>query len=107
MRNQIRKSQKGGYGLIIMVSCLILAFGWVTLGGLSSTALAQKKSPAKVKPDDSVQDMPLCFDFDETDSVLIPNVNPLCDSIKGVEAYTGRNWGITINIHKRVSDPYQ
>jgi hypothetical protein len=106
MGDRISKSKIGGFGLIIMVSCLILAFVWVTLD-LSGTILAQKKTPpGQDKKVDSTQDMPLCFDFDEADSKLIPNVNPLCDSIKQVDAYAGRNWGITIKIHKRISDPY-
>jgi len=101
------KNKRVRLGLISFVSCLILAFAWGILV-FSDTALADKpdKPPGKGKKGDegAFQDMPLCIDFDS--GQLIPNVDPLCDSSRGITAFAGRRWSIVLEIHKKISDPY-
>lgn len=94
-------------GLVAFLTVALVFIGLSFVQGQEATISKGKpvkpeKKPGKPGGNDS-QDMPLCIDFE---GQLTASVDPLCDSGKGVDVYAGRNWGITIKIHKKTRDPY-
>ncbi len=95
---KMRNKHIAKIGIIGLAAIFLLSMAFI-----SSAQMSVQKKPIK-PPSDDFQDMPLCIDFLTGD--LNPNIDPLCNSSRGITAYAGRRRTINLTIRKNVKDPY-
>lgn len=94
------------FGLVAILTVALVFIGVDFIEGQKTTE--RKGNPNKPKPpgkgEISFQNMPLCI-LSLAGKIGKLGNNSLCDSVGGVTAFAGRQWSISLEIHKNTSDP--